>query len=181
MQIYRQHKCRARLSQRGAALVVSLILLLIMTIVGVTAMNSARLEVSMAGLVQQEEVVFRGAERTLSAAEVYIEDKKGAFDDAVEGHYLAEEPNLDLSQRDWTSIDRLDDEDIEELAENDTVIVEYMGVMTLPGSVQNEGGDAPIAGEQVKVYRITSRSDTGGKAVRIIESVYTKMYNPMAP
>ncbi|MCB1690539.1 MAG: hypothetical protein KDI33_18720 [Halioglobus sp.] len=182
MRIILDQSGRPGAAERGAALIVSLILLLIMTIIGISAMNSARLEVSMAGMMQREEVALRGAERALNAAERYTEDTVGAFDDLVDGHYLAEDEDKPVvSETDWSEIVSLDSEDVSELGENDAFVVEYEGLVTLPGSALNDGGDAPIPGDKVNVYRITTRSETDGKAVRIIESIYTKMYNPMAP
>jgi len=165
------------MTERGAALVVSLILLLIMTIVGVAAMNGARLEVSMAGMMQREEVALRSAERTLAGAERYTENNiDNHFDAAVEGHYLpGTEP--DVSKTDWSDFVTVESgED-----ENDAFVVEYLGLMTLPGSALNDGGDPSLPGEKINTYRVSARSETDGKAVRIVESIYTKLYNPMAP
>jgi type IV pilus assembly protein PilX len=174
----------SRIDQRGAALVVSLILLLIMTIIGIAAMNGARLEVSMAGMMQREEVALRSAERALAAAERYTRDSISIFDATQDGHYLPEnklDDLLDEAGTSWSGIVTLDETDVSELSEHDAFVVEYQGEMVLPGSALNDGGDLPIPGDKVKVYRIISRSDTEGNAVRIVESIYTKLYNPMAP
>jgi type IV pilus assembly protein PilX len=176
----RQHqKSRPGIGERGAALIVSLILLLIMTIIGISAMNGARLEVSMAGMMQREEVALRGAERALMAAEKYMENTVGTFDDMADGHYLPAD-GVDPSVTDWTNIVSLGESEVAELSARDAFIVEYEGEVTLPGSALNDGGDT-IPGDKVNVYRITTRSDTDGNAVRIVESIYTKLYNPMAP
>jgi type IV pilus assembly protein PilX len=182
MLMNQQQTSRLRINERGAALIVSLILLLIMTIIGISAMNGARLEVSMAGMMQREEVAFRGAERALTTAERYTENMVGAFDEMAKGHYIAED-ELDVSDTVWSAPDivSLVKSDVPELSAHDAFIVEYQGVMTVPGSALNDGGDAPIPGDKVIVYRIATRSDTDGRAVRIIESIYTKLYNPMAP
>ncbi len=181
MPVIQDRTDRPRSTERGAALIVSLILLLIMTIIGISAMNSARLEVSMAGMMQREEAALRGAERALSVAERYTEDTVGAFDDLVDGHYLAEDEDKPVtSETDWSGYLSLGAAEVSELGEHDEFIVEYEGLVTLPGSALNDGGDA-IAGDKVNAYRITSRSENDGKAVRIIESIYTKLYNPMAP
>ncbi len=52
--------CRPR--QRGAALVVGLILLLVLTLLAVTGMNTASTELIMAGNEQQQENAFQAAE-----------------------------------------------------------------------------------------------------------------------
>lgn len=180
---------RHRGVERGAALIVALVLLLIMTIIGISAMNGARLEVAMAGMMQREEVALRGAERALKTAEKYTENMVGPFKDTTPGHNLPED-NVDVSVTDWSQAGIVsltksegdgDAPELGELGAGDAFVVEYLGVVTLPGSALNDGGDAPLPGDKVKVHRITSRSETDGKAVRIVESIYTKLYNPMAP
>ena len=59
----RQHK------QGGAALIISLIILLAMTLIGVSSMDSAVLELRMAGTMQSQVVAMNRAEATLAAAE----------------------------------------------------------------------------------------------------------------
>ncbi|MBK6509872.1 MAG: hypothetical protein IPG06_10725 [Haliea sp.] len=75
MLIYQRETAGPSMTERGAALVVSLILLLIMTVIGVAAMNGARLEVSMAGMMQREggRLAQRGAD-TRRRAKGYIEN-----------------------------------------------------------------------------------------------------------
>lgn len=58
--------------QRGAALVVSLVILLVMTIIGITAMRSSTLEEKMAGNAQRNEVAFQLAQSALRQAEGWI-------------------------------------------------------------------------------------------------------------
>lgn len=179
--MHRGHTNRLGNREHGAALIVSLVLLLIMTIIGISAMNSARLEVSMAGMMEREEVALRGAERALRVAEKYVENSIDAFE-PLPGHYLPED-EVDPSVTDWSDIVSFSKTGVAiapELSEHDAFIVQYDGKVTLPGSALNDGGDV-IFGDQVNVYRITSRSDTDGEAVRIIEAIYTKLYNPVAP
>ena len=58
--------------QRGAALVVSLIILLIMTVIGVTSMRGSVLEEKMAGNARQAMVASHAAEASLRAGETWI-------------------------------------------------------------------------------------------------------------
>ena len=177
------------MTERGAALVVSLILLLLMTIIGVAAMNGARLEVSMAGMMQREEVALRSAERTLAEGERYTENNiDNHFDTAVKGHYLpSTEPQPDVSKTDWSFCDIIMTEEGYDHAcprvedPPDRFVVEYLGLISLPGSALNDGGDPAIPGDKINTYRVSARSETEGKAVRIVESIYTKLYNPLAP
>ena len=52
--------CRSE--QRGAALVVGLILLMVLTVLGISSMNTATLELAMAGNTQHHQEAFQAAE-----------------------------------------------------------------------------------------------------------------------
>jgi type IV pilus assembly protein PilX len=52
----------SRASQRGAALVVGLLLLLVLTLLAISGMNSATLELVMAGNTQYQQNAFQSAE-----------------------------------------------------------------------------------------------------------------------
>ena len=58
--------------QKGAALVVSLILLLIMTIIGVTSLRTTTLEEKMAGNMRDKSLAFQAAEAALRDAEMAL-------------------------------------------------------------------------------------------------------------
>ena len=52
----------SRHSQKGAALIVGLVLLLALTVIGVSGMNMSALELTMAGNMQAQEAAFQAAE-----------------------------------------------------------------------------------------------------------------------
>ncbi|HEX7080017.1 MAG TPA: PilX N-terminal domain-containing pilus assembly protein [Gammaproteobacteria bacterium] len=58
----------AKSSQQGAALVVGLVLLLVMTVLGVSGMNTATLELVMAGNAEAQQDAFQAAETGIDAA-----------------------------------------------------------------------------------------------------------------
>ena len=58
--------------QRGAVLVVSLLILLVMTVLGVAAMGTTTLQERMANNNRQQQVAFQAAEAALRAAEIYL-------------------------------------------------------------------------------------------------------------
>lgn len=60
-------------SQRGTVLVVSLLLLLVLTILGVSSMQSTSLEESMAYATRDRNVALQSAEAALRAGETFIE------------------------------------------------------------------------------------------------------------
>lgn len=57
-----------RARERGAALVIALVMLLILTILGITAMNTASLEGKMAGNTQEQNQAFQAAESGINSA-----------------------------------------------------------------------------------------------------------------
>ena len=65
------------LRERGAALVVALILMLVMTVLGVSGMSTATLELTMAGNAQNQQDAFQAAETGLETALA-----RGSFDTA---------------------------------------------------------------------------------------------------
>jgi len=62
----------AQRRQRGAALVVALIMLLVMTVLGITAMQMTRMEERMAGNSRDLNLAFQGAEAGLRDSEARL-------------------------------------------------------------------------------------------------------------
>jgi type IV pilus assembly protein PilX len=60
--------------QTGSILVISLIILVAMTLIGITAMRTSVMEEKMAGNMRNKELAFQAAEATLRAAEQNIQD-----------------------------------------------------------------------------------------------------------
>lgn len=60
-------------AQRGSVLIVSLIFLLLLTIVGVSAMNMTSLEEKMSGNFRDHDLAFQASEAALIEAEDYVE------------------------------------------------------------------------------------------------------------
>lgn len=65
--------------QSGAVLIISLIMLLLLTLIGTTSMQTSLLEEKMAGNMRQRDVAFQAAEAALRDAEQFIESTDVAF------------------------------------------------------------------------------------------------------
>ena len=59
--------------QRGAVLIISMIILLLLTILGVTSMRTTQLEERMAGNARDRHVAFEAAEAALIDAETFVQ------------------------------------------------------------------------------------------------------------
>jgi type IV pilus assembly protein PilX len=58
--------------QRGAALIVAMVMLLVMTLLGVTAIRSTTLQERMAGNLRDSNLAFQAAERALREGEEFL-------------------------------------------------------------------------------------------------------------
>ena len=67
---------RSSIAQRGAALFVSLIFLILITLLGVAGVQTVSLEEKMAGNSYDRNLAFQAAEAGLREAEKYVEDNK---------------------------------------------------------------------------------------------------------
>ena len=67
---YRQ---RPKKSQSGAVLVISLVMLLLLTLIGITSVQTTSLEEKMAGNMRDQNIAFQSAEAGLRAGEQRIE------------------------------------------------------------------------------------------------------------
>ena len=70
-------------SQRGTALVVGLLILLVLTIIGISGMHSTTLEEKMTGNMRDQNDAFQAAETALRGAEDYVQNSlqnTGGFD-----------------------------------------------------------------------------------------------------
>ena len=72
---YNRTPGRAR--QRGAALIVALIMLVVMTLLGVTIARTTTLQERMAGNLRNKSIAFEAAETTLREGESWVKDQIG--------------------------------------------------------------------------------------------------------
>ena len=170
--------------QSGAVLMISLIILLAMTLIGVSSMNSAVLELKMAGTLQQQVVAMNRAEATLMAAEAAIvamtsDSATKNFETDSDGFYPADN-TLELEQANWDAIDSEDgpitsDNSVDD---DDAYVIEYLGVKPIPGETVKMDPNGGITGGAVHTFRNTTRSVSGRDVVRIVQSIYVTLQAP---
>lgn len=186
--------------QRGAVLVVSLLILLILTIIGVTAMSNSSLEEKMAGNMRDRSLAFQSAEAALRAGENLIEALPDipslANDDCTDGLCTARENDADydpslapthphwIDQRwvengnhenlhVWTTANRhrVYANTIAEVSSQPMFIIEFLAYVAPPGSPV---GYIPAAGDP-EMYRITALATGGSPNSRVLlQSTYRK-------
>jgi type IV pilus assembly protein PilX len=85
-------------TQRGATLMISLMILLVMTLIGITSMGTSNLEEKMAGNDRDQNISFQAAEAALRQAEDYVNNdivSTAAFDGTNTGLYT-QDSNPDI-------------------------------------------------------------------------------------
>lgn len=176
------HKFSFRTRQRGAVLVVSLIILLIVTMIAVSSMQGTVLEEKMAGNSLDRNLAFQTAESSVREAEMFIEGivSLGNFQGAggLYGRTDAE-PSFynpatwsDATQHVVANGNYGAYEKPKFFIKHSTTVVGTEGAMNMSGYGDNKGtGD-------VTVFRITARG-TGGStdsAEVILRSQYGRIF-----
>ena len=183
---------RFRHDERGSALIVGLIFLVLITLVGITAMSSTVLQERMTGGQRNESLAFNGSESALRGAE---RDVWQAFakNDGVDYGFARKSQPMDetgtvadfRASNQWNSggdpYSKIDYPGLDVKAGGSKLdrapryIVERLGPPSAcPAEANTCGGADPLGNNGMAVYyRITARSTGGDARVRRTdESVY---------
>lgn len=177
----RQHLHNSRIgsTQQGAVLVVALVLLLVLTVLGVTGMRSAFLEERMTGNAQDLQVAFEAGEAALRDGEAVL---RGAvlpeFNDD-NGLYQPADPTVAPL---WETVDWTDDDAVRLYAGLDDApgnlsradaryFIEELPPVTSPG----ETVAADVAVDEAGFYRVTTRATgAAGTATIMLQTTYRR-------
>ena len=168
-------------NQSGMVLVVSLIVLISLTILGVTSMQVTRTEISMAGNQRESGITFNAAEAGLRAAESYVatSTSKNAYADPTSGLYDKTDEDPDYSQSaSWTAVQTAPIT-LPHVASQPVFIVRYLGDRsTNEVAAVNIGGyGSSQPGMTVSTFRVTARGEgQTGNAYRYVQSYYGKEF-----
>ena len=169
-------------NQSGMVLVVSLIVLISLTILGVTSMQVTRTEISMAGNQRESGITFNAAEAGLRAAESFVATSvsKSDFENKTAvGLYGkdAEDPDYSHSAS-WMAV-QPSLLTLPHVASQPVFIVRYLGDRsTNEVAAVNIGGyGSSQPGITVSNFRITARGEgQTAKAYRYVQSYYGKEF-----
>lgn len=162
--------------QQGVVLAVGLIMLLLMTIIGVTGMQTTTLQEKMTGNFRDRNLAFQSAEAALRDAEQYLRNTSiiPAFNGS-NGLYQPASDGFDVwldSEIDWadTSSSVQYSSTISNVSSQPLYIIEELPPVADPTSSLEAGTTLTS-----KFYRVTSYA-TGGtdSAVVILQSVYKR-------
>jgi type IV pilus assembly protein PilX len=153
---------------RGMVLVVSLILLMVLTVIGVTVVNSSIMQGLMSASYQQQTAILAEAENQLLAGEFDVEALV-AGGVGTRNYYF----NLEADPADEFPAADLDQ------AWPNAFVIEYMGEFLVPGESVAEGGG--FEDSLMHIFRVSAREerdddDRGG--LRIVQSLYVTLAAP---
>lgn len=160
--------------QKGISILVTMVMLLVMTLLGVSSMKTAIVELQMAGSMQQEGLALNRAEEALRVAETDVDAiiaDLTAFDFAAVGDsYYVNGDAVNVHQIDWVAQGITS----KQAGANagDVYVTEYLGAKAIPGESVKVATDGRIIGGAVHTFRLTTRSATGKSAVRLVQSIY---------
>ena len=170
--------------QKGAALFMALIFLLILTILGVFGMNISRLENMMAGNSQFQTTALNNAEYTLIRGDKDIEDiaKTGTIPFttwADDDHYYIVGTTPGGTPKDlvWPFPSKT-----VSLPDGSTgeYVIENAGLDNTKGEDASYAGIVnPLPGAVVQVFLVTAKSESSRGAERIVQSVVVT--DPLPP
>jgi Tfp pilus assembly protein PilX len=161
--------------QHGTSLFIALVLLIALTLIGVSSMSTAVIELKMANNSKQQSTSFNQSDELLTIAEQEIATiinnvKNGSTAsnpflslNPTDGYYLTHELNqVDTNQLNWSLLNKNN-------GPGGNFIIEFLGKRVLPGESNDDNADN--LGDQFYAFRISARSETG-KAVRLMQSIY---------
>ncbi|PUA27957.1 MAG: hypothetical protein B0W54_15725 [Cellvibrio sp. 79] len=150
--------------QSGAVLLVTLILLLLMTIVGISSIKGSNMQELMAGNVRDRQIAFQAAEAALRQGEGIVNGVNPPnTEGSTKGVMLGKQSGVTSTywRNEYVWDDNLSvklDIDLALTSERPRFVVEKLDVVYVPGS---DGGGVDFVSMQNKpeimVYRITGR------------------------
>lgn len=167
--------------QRGSTLIISLMILIVMTLIGLTGVMTSTLEEKMAGNTRDQALAFQAAEAALRDGEEYyndaIDSPAVSFNGGSPGLYATgDAPDLHADAT-WNTA-RVYSGVIEGVKSQPRYIIELVGAVGQATEDLNIGGygDASGLGNLVAV-RVTARGVGGsGNTTAIIQSNFGKRF-----
>ncbi len=171
---------RHRSSEKGAVLIVGLVMLLLMTIVGMAAIRGTGLQELMAGSMRDKNLAFQSAEAGLRTAEELLVNPASLSFNNSNGLYTdlgGEDSNLDIavnwSDSDWESNSQISSLSLAGLSAQPRYVIEELSRLPEAGA---QGGavdfSSQLDAEESVFYRVTSRGQGGSDtAVVVLQSI----------
>ena len=180
----RESILHSRRAQRGATLVVAMIILVLIMMIGLVAVTSSRTEFKLAGNLQFEDSAMNNAETAVAAAERWLSTGTNyqsagftTYNTATQylhpiGHIAGlGAPNNDVTTMTWNGTY---DVQVTSGDPSKRYLIEQVSVGNrLLGSSAAVGRQASAACNKVNTYMITARGTSSRGAVKLLQSYFS--------
>ena len=170
-------------TQAGVTLIFSLVILVTLTLIGVTSIQSTRTEISMAGNLRESDLTFNAAEAGLRTAETFVQTSisKTIYNSPGTGLYDDSMEDPDYSQiATWTaSQDAGATVTLPDVKAQPRFIIKYLGDRSQNevASVNIGGYGSGQPGNTVSNFRITAMGvGQSGNSRRYVQSYFGKEF-----
>ncbi len=168
--------------QRGVSLVTTLVLLLAVTSLGISAMLTSRSEFMMAGNLQFQSSALNEAEASVSTGEQWLAAGTNYLNGGFTTYSVATPYLFPINYMSTNSIDPLtmtwDDTNSLQVSGKTTerYLIEMLGKdKTLIPSSLNTGGRSVSGCTKVNVYRIVAYGSSARGSGRLVQSIFSKL------
>ena len=167
--------------QTGVTLVVSLVILVTMTLLGVTSFQSTRTEVAMAGNLREAGLTFNAAEAGLRFGETFVETSitTTVYANPTIGLYAEADEDPDYANLTTWTASQVAAFNLAYVAQDPQFIIRYLGdrSQNAAASVNIGGYGTAQPGITVSNFRITAMgTGQSGNARRYVQSYYGKEF-----
>lgn len=163
--------------QRGVALVVVLILLVVMTLLGLVSLRGTLMQERMSASQFDRSLSFQGAEAALREGESKTGSRPMPTSGCAAGICAPPLPTDTprwLDDTNWATVSAaLTQVNVGTLTATPRYIVEYMGRRHGSGCTTSGDVSETVCADLENVYRITARSQAAGRADVILQTMYT--------
>ena len=168
-------------NQAGVTLVVSLVILVALTLLGVTSMQSTRTEISMAGNLRELGITFNAAEAGLSDAEFFVDNStsKGIYADTSIGLYSPTDDDPEYGDPATWLASQISSTYLADVAEQPRFVIKYLGDRSQNevAAVNIGGYGSAQPGITVSNFRVTAKgTGLSGNAHRYLQSYFGKEF-----
>ena len=175
------------IKQSGSALVISMIILIMLMLLGVTAVTTSNTQFQMAGNLQFQNVSLNNAEAAISNAEIWLSNGTNFDNTGFTTYDQLNTPQLyptgsavDPLTTSWDNYDsvQVNDPVTGSPNPNQRYFIEQLSTSSvLIGSSTSTGGRQSSACNKVNTYRITARGASARGATKYVVSYYSVLKN----
>lgn len=180
----KNRSCHER-SQRGIALIVSLVMLVVITLIGIAVMGGSRLELLMANNIRYQSDAAARAEAAVRDGEFQL--ATGVFNPGIVGNNVpglqpAPLPNDPRNPASWNTLPAANATTLSPGGTTNRYLVEYMGCSSPEREASNFNCNATCLGtscRDIHTYRVWGYATDISGNTRIAQSVFTVTSTPI--